>query len=510
MALRRAAITLLSWVAASTFPLATALAAPTGLSEMAGGPSLAQPRGPVLLTEELADARGARIGPTRYVTPDPREYYIDLTLCPIYNLDLDDADSIPECFPFLLESPWLVQNNLDHALSRALTETELLNTDEGRLERRAFDLWVYVAANLGAADNAGNAIRFMLKRERIGTRDPWISMGARILSDRFSGFVGTAQRSGDEIAIDIGVHTVSSYDSVANVENMILSAQRSRLGAIVVTDHDTIDGALHAQRVAERLKREGRLRKDFMVIVGEEVTSREGHIYALFIHEHVLQGMTAKQTIREIHRQGGLAILADPAGGNGIRMAKKYPFDGFVIRPGMRRLYRSLQLANDPRLFGKPFFYTVSPNFNDTFGAVYTLVDTPDRTPEGLKRAIKEGRAYAAGNGYYPYIAILGMIPIMKYERFVNRYFDGRAELEQILEKLLGADNVRLRLSWTPEIHRLMNLEIISTIGRITMGDSPLRNPPKVDGLSISYGPLYLDYMRSGEERVFVSVAFRF
>ncbi|MFQ5808165.1 MAG: PHP domain-containing protein [Armatimonadota bacterium] len=442
--------------------------------------------------------------------PDPREYYVDFTLCPTYNFDLDNVDSIPECLPFLLVSPWLIQRDLENPLSRALTETELLNTDEGRLERRILDLGIYLGANWGAADNAANAILFMLKRERIGVRDPWVSIGARFLSERFSGFVGTAQATGNEIAIDIGVHAIASYDSVANVENMILSAHRSGLRAIVITDHDTIGGALYAQRVAERLKREGRIRKDFMVIVGEEVTTREGHIYALFIHEHVLQGMTARQTIREIHRQGGLAILTDPAASNGIHMATKYPFDGFVISPGMRRYYRSSQLLADEKLWGKSFFFAISPHFKDTFAAVYTLVDTPDHTPEGLKRAIREGSASAAGNAYYPYIAILGMVPIMKFERFVNRYFEGRAELERLLERILGADHVRLRLTWTPEIHRLMNLQVFSTMGRLAVGDSPLRDPPKVDGISLSYGPVYIDSTHSSEERVFLSVASRF
>ncbi|MGD8237396.1 MAG: hypothetical protein PVH68_02480 [Armatimonadota bacterium] len=499
-----------AWGAVAALLATSAAADPKGLSETVIRPSLVRPGGLVLPAPEPSDARGARIGPTRHVRADPREYYVDFTLCPTYNFDLDNVDSIPECLPFLLVSPWLIQRDLENPLSRALTETELLNTDEGRLERRILDLGVYVGANWGAADNAANAILFMLKRERVGVRDPWISMGAQILSERFASFIGTADTTGHEIAIDIGVHGIASYDSVANVENMILSAHRSGLRAIVITDHDTIGGALYAQRVAERLKREGRIRKDFMVIVGEEITTREGHIYALFIHEHVLQGMTASQTIREIHRQGGLAILTDPTAGSGVQMAKKYPIDGFVIRPGLRRYYRASQLMVDPKLLGKPPFFTLSPNFNGTFGAVYTLVNTPDHTPEGLKRAIKEGNASAAGNAYYPYIAILGMVPIMKFERFVNRYFEGRAELERFLERLLGADHVHLRLTWTPEVHRLMNLQVFSTMGRLVAGDSPLRDPPKVDGISLSYGPVYIDYSQSGGESVFVSVASRF
>jgi predicted metal-dependent phosphoesterase TrpH len=46
--------------------------------------------------------------------------------------------------------------------------------------------------------------------------------------------------------------------------------------------------------------------------VGEEVSSREGHILALFIEQRVAPGLSAAETIAAIHEQRGLAIAAHP------------------------------------------------------------------------------------------------------------------------------------------------------------------------------------------------------
>ena len=81
-------------------------------------------------------------------------------------------------------------------------------------------------------------------------------------------------------------------------------ARRTRLQVIAITDHDTIEGSLQAQALQDRY--------DFDIIVGEEVSSREGHILALYITRCVPPGLSAAETISAIHEQGGLAIAAHP------------------------------------------------------------------------------------------------------------------------------------------------------------------------------------------------------
>jgi len=77
------------------------------------------------------------------------------------------------------------------------------------------------------------------------------------------------------------------------------------LDVIAVTDHDTIEGAL---RAADHSAATGGV----PVIVGEEVSSRQGHILGLFLERRVPPGMSATETVDEIHRQGGIAIAAHP------------------------------------------------------------------------------------------------------------------------------------------------------------------------------------------------------
>src|SRR5579864_9474354 len=81
-------------------------------------------------------------------------------------------------------------------------------------------------------------------------------------------------------------------------------ARRTRLQVIAITDHDTIEGALEARALQARYP--------FEVVVGEEISSREGHILALFLRQHVAPGMSAAETIAAIHEHGGLAIAAHP------------------------------------------------------------------------------------------------------------------------------------------------------------------------------------------------------
>jgi predicted metal-dependent phosphoesterase TrpH len=48
------------------------------------------------------------------------------------------------------------------------------------------------------------------------------------------------------------------------------------------------------------------------VIVGEEVSTLNGHLLGLFLAERVPPGLTAERTIELIHDQPGLAVAADP------------------------------------------------------------------------------------------------------------------------------------------------------------------------------------------------------
>lgn len=102
------------------------------------------------------------------------------------------------------------------------------------------------------------------------------------------------------------MHTTYS-DGVGTVEETLAYIHwRTALDVVAITDHDTIEGALRARDLAERQ------RLPFAVIVGEEVSTREGHVLTFFLHKRIPAGLSVERTIELAHAQGGLAVIAHP------------------------------------------------------------------------------------------------------------------------------------------------------------------------------------------------------
>src|SRR5580692_11206122 len=105
------------------------------------------------------------------------------------------------------------------------------------------------------------------------------------------------------IDVDLHMHTDHSHDCATPVEVLLATAREQGLGAIAVTDHNEVSGALEARARASGVK----------VIVGEEVkTADEGEVIGLFIEERIPRDMTLAETIAEIKRQGGVVYVPHP------------------------------------------------------------------------------------------------------------------------------------------------------------------------------------------------------
>ena len=107
------------------------------------------------------------------------------------------------------------------------------------------------------------------------------------------------------IEVDLHMHTDHSNDCATPVDVLLATARDVGLGAIAVTDHNEISGALDARAKAAEY--------GVKVIVGEEVkTADQGEVIGLFIEEKIPRGMTLEETIAEIRRQGGLVYVPHP------------------------------------------------------------------------------------------------------------------------------------------------------------------------------------------------------
>ncbi|HEY8501708.1 MAG TPA: PHP domain-containing protein [Solirubrobacterales bacterium] len=147
-------------------------------------------------------------------------------------------------------------------------------------------------ANWGAvADELEAIYRRLLARRHDPTGDP-------VVRERIS--------KRPLIEVDLHMHTDHSGDCVTPVDVLLQTARDRGLGAIAITDHNEVSGALEARKIAEQMG-------DIKVIVAEEVkTAEQGEVIGLFLEEKIPKGLTMAETIAEIRRQGGLVYVPHP------------------------------------------------------------------------------------------------------------------------------------------------------------------------------------------------------
>lgn len=105
---------------------------------------------------------------------------------------------------------------------------------------------------------------------------------------------------------DFHIHSRHSYDSASNPKEIVDTAIKRGIQCIAIADHGNMEGSLEALEYAKG--------KMILVIPSEEVKSMQGDILALNIREVIPNKLSACETIKRIHGQGGIAIIAHPFG----------------------------------------------------------------------------------------------------------------------------------------------------------------------------------------------------
>jgi len=103
------------------------------------------------------------------------------------------------------------------------------------------------------------------------------------------------------------LHVHSLYSDGGQMPEVIVRTASGRLDVVAITDHDTVAGAARARDYAQEHPELG-----VDVVVGEEISTLNGHLLGLYLSEVVPPGLSAAETIRLIHDQGGLAVAAHP------------------------------------------------------------------------------------------------------------------------------------------------------------------------------------------------------
>ena len=103
------------------------------------------------------------------------------------------------------------------------------------------------------------------------------------------------------LTLEFHCHTHASKDSLTRPADLIKAARCKGLDRLVITDHNSIAGALEAQAIDPEL-----------VIVGEEIMTTKGEILAAYVTEEIPPFLSPLETIRRLKEQGAFISVSHP------------------------------------------------------------------------------------------------------------------------------------------------------------------------------------------------------
>jgi predicted metal-dependent phosphoesterase TrpH len=103
------------------------------------------------------------------------------------------------------------------------------------------------------------------------------------------------------LKVEFHCHTIASKDCLTSIPDLIQTARAKGIDRLVVTDHNTIRGALEAGEIAPEL-----------IIVGEEILTDRGEILAAFVTELIPGKLPFMEAIERLKKQGAFISLSHP------------------------------------------------------------------------------------------------------------------------------------------------------------------------------------------------------
>lgn len=210
--------------------------------------------------------------------------------------------------------------------------------------------------------------------------------------------------------LDLHLHTEASFDCVVPLPELLERLVATGIHVQAVTDHNEIWGAEKLQALAA--ERRKTYPETPQIIVGEEVSTREGEIIGLFLSEKIPRDLSPEETVARIRAQGGLVLL--PHGFDPLKKKRLKPealgriakdidivesFNARISRPRWNRAGAAWADAHGLPQSGGSDAHTLAD-----VGDAWT--ETPERdvnTPEGLLEAVRAGEV--SGRWTHPLLA---------------------------------------------------------------------------------------------------------
>jgi predicted metal-dependent phosphoesterase TrpH len=192
-----------------------------------------------------------------------------------------------------------------------------------------------------------------------------------------------------KLKVDLHTHTTFSKDGGQTPETLVETAIAHGFDAIAVTDHNTVEGSLRAERHAR-----GRI----IIFPGQEVVTDRGEIVVLNLRKTLPVGRSLEETVRLAKERGGFVIVPHPFDlmrrgiGNSLDsiLSRVDAIEAFNSRTIWTRFNRrALEYAESA---GKPMVAGSDAHFPNEIGRTYMLVSSR-KDPNDMLSSILAGRA---------------------------------------------------------------------------------------------------------------------
>ena len=190
------------------------------------------------------------------------------------------------------------------------------------------------------------------------------------------------------ITADFHVHGIASKDSLSKGEELLTRAKQLGLGKLILTDHNTISGAVELQQSYPEF-----------VIVGEEILTAKAEILALFVKEEIPKDIEPPEAFKRLRDQGAFISLSHPYAPMRFRwteaeMEEMLPYldaiEAYNARnfPGLNRA--AVRFAADHRIC-----FTAGSDAHGLSELGAMGLELPDfRTPEELRTALQSAKVF--------------------------------------------------------------------------------------------------------------------
>ena len=197
--------------------------------------------------------------------------------------------------------------------------------------------------------------------------------------------------------IDLHSHSRFSSDGVSEPEEMIATAKARGLHGFAITDHNTSE-CIDYFEAKGYLRPDGEPVDGFLIVPGQEITTREGHLLALGVRLPDLKGIPAAEAVERIHKEGGLAIPPHPYDyfRAGIResVLDALPFDAIEVFNAATTFRRCNRQAFDyAQRRGLPMTAASDSHHVEALGVSYTILDVETFNVAGVLKAIVKNPA---------------------------------------------------------------------------------------------------------------------